>query len=64
MDRARCLRKEVNLDKKWWPEIVTTACYIGNHLLNSITFEKISPYEMFTGIKPSVSNLKPYGKIA
>ncbi|KAK7582221.1 hypothetical protein V9T40_013666 [Parthenolecanium corni] len=64
MDRARCLRKEANLDKKWWPEIVMTACYIGNRLLNSSTFERLTPYEIFTGDKPSVSNLRHYGSVA
>lgn len=61
MDRVRCLRKESNLDRKYWPELVYAACYIGNRLLNSSTFERKTPYEIFLRKKPSIKNLKMYG---
>lgn len=61
MNRVRCLRKEANLEKKFWPEIVDTACYIGNRVMNSSTYENKTPYEIFCGIRPTVKNLKMYG---
>lgn len=61
MDRVRCLRKESNLDRKYWPEFVLAACYIGNRLRNSSTFEGKTPFEIFFQRKPSAKNFKIYG---
>lgn len=61
MDRVRCLRKESKLDRKYWPEFVLAACFVGNRLRNSSTFESKTPFEIFFGRKPSAKNLKIYG---
>lgn len=61
MDRVRCLRKESGLEKKYWPEIVQAATYIGNRLISSSTRIPLSPYEIFLGKKPSIENLNLYG---
>lgn len=61
MERARCLRREANLPKIYWPELIKAACYIGNRLLHRNTTEKLTPYEIFTGRKPHVGNMKLYG---
>lgn len=47
MDRIRCLSKEAKLDRKYWPEFALAACFIGNRLRNSSTFERMTPYEIF-----------------
>lgn len=61
MDRVRCLRKEAGLEKKYWPEMVAAATYIGNRLICSSTHQLKSPYEIFFGKKPSIKNLYLYG---
>ncbi|RVE41307.1 hypothetical protein evm_014045 [Chilo suppressalis] len=63
MDRARCLLQEAKLDKRYWPECVKAASYIGNRLLTN-TYIKKTPYELFFGIKPDVSHFKIYGSSA
>ncbi|KAG6438785.1 hypothetical protein O3G_MSEX000222 [Manduca sexta] len=63
MDRARCLLAEAKIDKCYWPECVRTAAYLGNRLLTN-TLIKRTPYEIFLGRKPDVTNLKIYGSEA
>ena len=46
---------------RYWPELVNTACYLGNRLFNSSTFERKTPFEIFIGRKPSIKNLSMYG---
>lgn len=63
MDRARCLLNEGNLEKKFWPECIKTAAYLGNRVIANNKF-KLTPYELFFGRKPNISNLKMYGSTA
>ena len=60
MDRTRCLLNEEKIDKKYWPEGVCTAAYVGNRLLAN-TKENKTPYEIIFNKKPDVSNLRMYG---
>ncbi|CAD7078080.1 unnamed protein product [Hermetia illucens] len=60
MNLARCLLQEAQIHKKYWPEIVCAATYLKNRTLTN-TVEKKTPYEIFFGRKPDVSNLKLYG---
>lgn len=60
MNMSRCLLAEAKVDKKYWPEIVCAATYLKNRTLSS-TVEKKTPYEIFFGKKPDVSNLRLYG---
>ncbi|XP_072389456.1 uncharacterized protein [Diabrotica undecimpunctata] len=60
MDMSRCLLAEADVDKKYWPEIVCAAVYLKNRTLSD-TIEKKTPYEIFFGQKPDVSNLRLYG---
>ncbi|CAD7079065.1 unnamed protein product [Hermetia illucens] len=53
-------KREAQIHKKYWPEIVCAATYLKNRTLTN-TVEKKTPYEMFFGRKPDVSNLKLYG---
>lgn len=63
MDRARCLIAEANLDKRYWPIFVETAAYLGNRVLANTKLKK-TPYEIFFGRKPDVSNLHIIGSKA
>lgn len=63
MDRARCLLTEANLEKRFWPECIKAAAYIGNRLIASNQLNA-TPYELFFGKKPNVSHFKIYGSIA
>lgn len=60
MDISRCLLAEAKVDKKYWPEIICAAAYLKNRTLSN-TVEKKTPYEIFFGKKPDVSNLRLYG---
>lgn len=57
---SRCLLAEAQIHKKYWPEIVCAATYLKNRTLSN-TIEKKTPYEIFFGTKPNVSNLHLYG---
>jgi hypothetical protein len=60
MDMARCLLKEANVNRKFWPEVIKAAAYLKNRTLTN-TIENKSPYEIFFGEKPSAKHLKIYG---
>jgi len=60
MDTARCLLSEARVNKRFWPEIIKTAAYLKNRTLAN-TIEKKTPYEILTGRKPNISNLRIYG---
>lgn len=60
MNMSRCLLAEANVDKKYWPEIVCAATYLKNRTLSN-TVERKTPYEIFFGKRPDVSNLRLYG---
>ena len=60
MDTARCLLSEANINRKFWPEIIRTAAYLKNRTLAN-TIEKRTPYEILTGQRPNISNLRIYG---
>ncbi len=62
MNRARCLLIDTGIEICYWPECVRTAAYLGNRLLAN-TMEKKSPYEIFFGKCPNVSNLRVFGSI-
>lgn len=63
MNRARCLLSEGKIDKKYWPECIYTAAYIGNRLLANTKITK-TPYEIFFNKRPNVSNLRLFGSVA
>jgi len=60
MDTARCLLSEARVNRRFWPEIIKTAAYLKNRTLAN-TIEKKTPYEILTGRKPNISNLRIYG---
>lgn len=57
MDTARCLLFEARVNRRFWPEIIKTAAYLKNRTLAN-TIENKTPYEILTGQKPNISNLR------
>ena len=47
IDMTRCLLEEAQVDKKYWPKIISAADYLKNHVLAN-TNEKKTPYEIFS----------------
>ncbi|OMO72757.1 hypothetical protein CCACVL1_17615 [Corchorus capsularis] len=60
MDMARCLLFEKKLPKKFWAEAVNTAVYLLNRLPTK-ALKNLTPYEGWSGAKPSVTHLKVFG---
>lgn len=60
MDIGRCLMGEAKINRKFWPEVMSTVAYLKNRTIAN-TAENKSPYEIFFGKKPNVKNLKIYG---
>ena len=58
---GRCLLIEAKLPKYLWTYAVLTASYIRNQCYN-VRLNK-TPYEAFTGVKPSVQNMNIFGTV-
>jgi hypothetical protein len=59
VEAARTMLSAAKLPKSLWAEAINTAVYIRNR---SITRTKsITPHEAWTGYKPSISYMKPFG---
>lgn len=58
--QLECLLSEANIDLKYWPEVIKAATYLKNRTLAN-THELKTPYEIFMGKRPDVSNLRLYG---
>ncbi|KAF2354576.1 Integrase catalytic core [Trinorchestia longiramus] len=58
-EKARCLLLHANRPKELWNHAVRTAAYIRNRSFNKRTGK--TPFEMFTGKKPDISNMHIFG---
>ena len=58
---ARCLLKQPNLSSSFWVTAVVVAFYLTNRFLSSSLPPNKTPFELFYGRKPDVSNLKVFG---
>ena len=58
---ARCLLLQSNLPKSLWTYATMAAAYIRNRCYSQRI--KCTPYELFKGIKPNISNMQPFGTI-
>ncbi|KMQ81757.1 copia protein, partial [Lasius niger] len=56
---TRCLLSEANLPATFWAEAVNTANYLQNRLPTKAN--EVTPYELWTGRKPDLSNIKTFG---
>ena len=63
LEKAKCMCAHAGLPYSLWAEAASTATYIYNHLPNAPLKGK-SPYELWYGRKPDLSNLKVFGCVA
>lgn len=62
-EASRSMLNYANVDKHLWPEAVACAVYTSNRIMNKAT-KGTTPYELWFGVRPNVSNLKIFGEIA
>jgi transposase InsO family protein len=55
---TRSMLKEANLENKWWGKALITATYLRNRCLSNALPEDKTPFEMMTGRKPNLSNIR------
>jgi hypothetical protein len=60
LDSVRCMLHRAGLSGYLWPEAVRTAVYIRNRS-PSRTLDAITPYQAWTGTKPSITELRVFG---
>lgn len=60
-ESARCMLISSKLGPEMWAEATACATYLLNRVLSSTSIEQIKPYEVWTGRKPDVSNLRVFG---
>lgn len=60
IDRAQSMLSSVNLEQRFWAEVVHTACYLVNRSPTSALVDK-TPYEVWTGKHPLVSHFRVFG---
>ena len=63
LEKAKCMCAHAGLPYSLWAEAASMATYIYNHLPNAPLKGK-SPYELWYGRKPDLSNLKVFGCVA
>lgn len=60
VETARSLLAEASLDQRFWEEAVSTTVYIWNRL-PTVALNKSTPFEVWSGQKPNLSNLHVFG---
>ncbi|GJW30498.1 putative ribonuclease H-like domain-containing protein, partial [Tanacetum coccineum] len=60
IEAARTMLADFKLPTTFWAEAVSTVCYVQNRVLIVKPHNK-TPYELFRGIKPALSFMKPFG---
>lgn len=60
IEKARCMMVESEASKELWGEAILTAAYLTNRSPTSALKDK-TPYEMWFGERPNVSNVKVFG---
>jgi transposase InsO family protein len=58
---ARCMLEHAGLPKTYWGEAVKTVTFLRNRCPTRSTSVEQSPYEVWTGRKPLLANLKVFG---
>ncbi|KAJ3531725.1 hypothetical protein NM688_g7534 [Phlebia brevispora] len=64
VEMARCLLHDAGLPNKYWGDAVLHAAYIINCLPTRAIDGDLTPYEVYTGRKPSLSTLRIFGSKA
>ncbi|GJW96018.1 putative ribonuclease H-like domain-containing protein [Tanacetum coccineum] len=60
IEAARTMLVDSKLPTTFWAEAVSTACYVQNRVLVVKPHNK-TPYELFRGLKPALSFMRPFG---
>ncbi|GJX33704.1 putative ribonuclease H-like domain-containing protein [Tanacetum coccineum] len=60
IEAARTMLADSKLPTTFWAEAVNTACYVQNRVLVIKPHNK-TPYELFNGIPPIISFMRPFG---
>ncbi|CDO75139.1 hypothetical protein BN946_scf184772.g6 [Trametes cinnabarina] len=60
-EMALCMLQESGLPKKYWAEATKYAVHILNRTPTRALAGDITPHEAYTGIKPSVAHIRPFG---
>ena len=63
VEGARTLLQQSGLPNSFWPDAASTVAYVRNRCPTS-SHSKATPFERWTGVKPSVSHLRPFGCLA
>ena len=63
-ESARSMINHASLPKKFWAEAVATAMYIRNRVPTSAHKLSTTPYELWFGSKPDISNVKVFGCVS
>ena len=63
MAATKALLHESGFDKSEWPLALAVATYTGNRTAHP-RLEGVTPYEAFTGKKPYIGHLRPFGAVA
>ncbi|GJR66022.1 putative ribonuclease H-like domain-containing protein [Tanacetum coccineum] len=60
IEAVKTMLADLKLPTTFWAEAVNTACYVQNMVLVIKPHNK-TPYELFLGIKPTLSFMRPFG---
>lgn len=60
IEKARCLLFEADMSKIFWAEAINTAIYLRNRCI-ARGLELKTPYELWYGRKPDISNIRIFG---
>jgi hypothetical protein len=60
VEMARTMMKEMDIPVEFWAEAVNTAVYVQNRCFTT-SLANLTPFEAFTGRKPSIKHLKVFG---
>lgn len=63
VEMARCMLVHSKLDESFWAEALATAVYLRNMAATKTLVNK-TPYEEYTGKKPTAKHLKTFGSLA
>ena len=61
LDMARTMLANADLPHCYWYDAVEWACWVLNVTPSRILSLKTTPYKAFTGKKPDVSRVRPFG---
>jgi hypothetical protein len=59
VEMARMMLDEHRTPRRFWPDAISTACYISNQIFLR-SFLHLTPFDLRFGRKPSVSHLRPF----